>query len=464
MYALTPVLFNLTHCRRRDFGELSTSSSQAKLSPATELTPSWKQEVNQRLAAHKSRKSGSAAEPETATDARQRASKWAAQAAARVAARYAHAPSYSEMLAEEARSAVRAAEAASRAALEAQAAAESILAGLEAGLEAEQSWQPEAFEGGAEERVPEHASTTPEEAIGAAESYSNRAADRQRFGIRWDADLPARPAEPVAARALRGPETFALPLEGWWEPEARTAGSEVVDPVEPARPMHANLIEFPREIVATRKVRPRLAEGRFAAAGEAQLSIFEVDAGSISTEPEAADTATEAAASSWQRPVWSGIELDAQPREEMAQEVAKAATGAALNPAPFGWRSMAAVVDFALILGVFVMVALGVATQVKTLPSMRVMELLSMVALLVLGALYQVIFFVMGQATPGMRYAHLSLCTFEDRRPTPEQLRSRLWALLLSVLPLGLGVAWAIFDEDHLSWHDRLSGTYQRLE
>jgi hypothetical protein len=23
-------------------------------------------------------------------------------------------------------------------------------------------------------------------------------------------------------------------------------------------------------------------------------------------------------------------------------------------------------------------------------------------------------------------------------------------------------VAWAIFDEEHLSWHDRLSGTYLR--
>jgi uncharacterized RDD family membrane protein YckC len=35
-------------------------------------------------------------------------------------------------------------------------------------------------------------------------------------------------------------------------------------------------------------------------------------------------------------------------------------------------------------------------------------------------------------------------------------------ALILSLLPVGLGVAWAIFDEDHLTWHDRLSGTYLR--
>jgi uncharacterized RDD family membrane protein YckC len=40
----------------------------------------------------------------------------------------------------------------------------------------------------------------------------------------------------------------------------------------------------------------------------------------------------------------------------------------------------------------------------------------------------------------------------------------RLWALGLSLLPVGLGAAWAIFDEEHLTWHDRLSGTYARKE
>jgi hypothetical protein len=46
--------------------------------------------------------------------------------------------------------------------------------------------------------------------------------------------------------------------------------------------------------------------------------------------------------------------------------------------------------------------------------------------------------------------------------PTREQRCARLVAMVLSVLPVGLGVAWAIFDEEHLSWHDRLSQTYLR--
>jgi hypothetical protein len=61
-----------------------------------------------------------------------------------------------------------------------------------------------------------------------------------------------------------------------------------------------------------------------------------------------------------------------------------------------------------------------------------------------------------------MKYARISLCTFDDQGPTKAHLRRRLAAMLLSVLPLGLGMAWAIFDDSHLSWHDRLSRTYLR--
>jgi hypothetical protein len=27
---------------------------------------------------------------------------------------------------------------------------------------------------------------------------------------------------------------------------------------------------------------------------------------------------------------------------------------------------------------------------------------------------------------------------------------------------VGLGLVWSVFDEDHLSWHDRISQTYLR--
>jgi hypothetical protein len=46
--------------------------------------------------------------------------------------------------------------------------------------------------------------------------------------------------------------------------------------------------------------------------------------------------------------------------------------------------------------------------------------------------------------------------------PTHQELRERLGAMAVSLLPVGLGLVWSVFDEDHLSWHDRISRTYLR--
>ncbi len=473
---------------RRETGALSASASQV------DLTPTWKQEVNQRLAAHMSRRGGATAELDAPGVVKRGASSLAAEAAARVAARYAKAPSYSEMLAGEARAAVRAAEAASRAALEAQAAAEFVLAGLEAGSVTEQPWEPGAFHGGGSERALEQvweASVEPAKVAGllpgvasgqasgrASDRASSEAMERQSYGIRWEADLPVRDAAPEALRATHGAHrtsVFETSVEDWWESSAMARdahrsleGDEGIEVVEPAQPLHANLIEFPRELVATRKVRPRLAEGPYAAAGDAvgQLSIFEVDPGSISTEPAAAEIVTVPAAAwaspGWSSPDWLSIKLDEPYVEAIELEDDPAPAAVALQPASMGLRLMATVVDCSLMTGAFLAAALVVMDKAKDLPAIKEIELGSVVALLAIGVVYQVFFFTLGAATPGMKWAHISLCTLGNRKPTRGQRCGRLGAFLLSLLPVGLGVAWAIFDEEHLSWHDRLSGTYLR--
>lgn len=59
-----------------------------------------------------------------------------------------------------------------------------------------------------------------------------------------------------------------------------------------------------------------------------------------------------------------------------------------------------------------------------------------------------------------MKYAQIGLVTFEGLIPDRAQRCTRLAALLVSALPMGFGLAWSLFDDDHLSWHDRLSRTY----
>ncbi|MGC1462754.1 MAG: RDD family protein [Terracidiphilus sp.] len=440
------------------------------------IASTWKQEVNQRIAAHKDRKPSFSSEPEAISAAHHNADGRAAAAAARVAARFAKAPSYSEILAGEARAAVRAAEAASKAALEAQAAAESVLAGLEAASFTEPEWELRSPE--VEVRPSDRkAHTANAKAFPGKQTVERQDSESELFEIRWEPDMPVRQTEPAEVRATHGDEIPDLALESWmdqaWLKQPRP-DSGVIETVEPGLPIHANLIEFPREIVATRRVRPRLAEGQYATT-ESQLSIFEVDPISISMEPMAASVVDVEPESSWKGPEWSGIELDEQPSREFLEPARSESPGEpelqmgedlaqerGLQIAPTSLRIMAAIVNGALITGAFLVAIVVAASSVKDLPPLRGIGAGLAVAFALIAALYYGLFYACAMSTPGMRYAGVSLSTFDGGTPTRTQRFGRLMAMMLSVAPMGLGVMWAIFDEDHLSWHDRLSQTYLR--
>lgn len=421
---------------RREFGALSTLAS----SPTPQ--PSWKQEVNRRLAAHKSRKGLSVVEPNATALQTSAADNTAARLAARVAARYAKAPSYSEMQAAEARAALHVAETATRAALEAQAVAREALENLETAVceTAGESAEPSEFT--AQEMQRPEAKT----------SHVN-AADG-RVEIRWEPDMPALPA----AAAGREAETRA------WENERRNppAVSQAIEPVEAAQPIPANVVEFPRELVATRRMRPRLTTQDSAGSEMyAQLSIFEVDPSTISIDPSPVVASSAASAESVSMPEWSAIELDELPLED-PEPLSATGSASALHHAPLGLRLMAIVVDAALVTGTVIGLAALLGSKLQHLPALKTSEICALAALAMLGALYQFLFLSYGKATPGMRWAQISLCTFDDEIPSSLQVRARLVAMLLSLAPVGLGVLWALFDDDHLSWHDRLSQTYLR--
>jgi hypothetical protein len=444
----------------------------------------WKQEVERRVAEHKERKTGSTNESHAGAEIQPAAGSRAAAAVARVAARYAKAPSYGEMLAEEARAAVRAAEAASRAALDAQAAAEQVLAGLEAASSATRSWDPEFFAPPAPELVVEPArkpaaapapAVAPPVAAAPVVQSLRGPASRASYDIRWDEDMPIRESEPAAGRTTHSREPIQAAPGSTWQPSQDARGplhTEGFEIVEAAQPIHANLIEFPRELVATRKVRPRRAEGGYAAAIEeqGQLSIFEVDPGSVSTEPGAAAMRAEESAAAWEGPKWSGITLDEEPRPELDREhrtewvdrQEAAQPVGELELAPLNLRLMGALVDLSLVAGGFLAVAATEVLRAKVLPPMRSIELDSAMGLALIGIVYLAGFLVLGKATPGMKYARLELRTFTGEPPTMAQRARRMGALTMSLLPVGLGAGLALFDEQRLCWHDRLSGTYTR--
>lgn len=406
--------------------------------------PSWKEEVNRRLEAHKSRRGISVVDQPAQDESHGSVSDRAAQAAARVAARYAKAPSFSEMQAAEARAALRTAEVATRKALEAQAAAQVALANLTAEEEPPAELD-EALMVASE--APAYAPLLPAEETISVGPATVRAS--------WEPEMPLHASmqpEPADFRA----EFEAMPAE---EEDALP-----VELIEAAQPIPGNLIQFPRELVATRRMRPRLSETVQNATGDlfGQLSIFEVDPGMISTEPAPVNEHEAAPAPSWSDTEWTSLELDSSPLEESAPVEEEAQRSHELELAPIGSRLLGTTVDLAVITGLAATGSLFALRHSQSLPAVRTAETLGVSLLLLVGLVYHAVSLLTLRATPGMLYAGIGICTFDDEEPTHAQLRDRLVATLVSLLPMGLGLAWSAFDENHLSWHDRLSRTYLR--
>jgi uncharacterized RDD family membrane protein YckC len=73
---------------------------------------------------------------------------------------------------------------------------------------------------------------------------------------------------------------------------------------------------------------------------------------------------------------------------------------------------------------------------------------------------YFALFTVFGGTTPGMMFRGLQVTSFTGDPPTPRQMLLRSLGYVLSAGTLFLGFFWAWWDEDALTWHDRLSHTY----
>ncbi len=130
-------------------------------------------------------------------------------------------------------------------------------------------------------------------------------------------------------------------------------------------------------------------------------------------------------------------------------------------------RVMAAAVDLSLIaiaLGIFLAIlqlALGYFHLLNG-PVVLNKSTVTMFVLIavVFGLLYKVLWCLADGDSPGMRAAHLRLVNFDGRRPDREQRLYRIAFGCLSFVAAGLGVMWAMVDEEKLTWHDHISKTF----
>jgi uncharacterized RDD family membrane protein YckC len=114
----------------------------------------------------------------------------------------------------------------------------------------------------------------------------------------------------------------------------------------------------------------------------------------------------------------------------------------------------------------FVLIGLGIFTVllIFMLGGNLVMNRQTAPFLIAVGAVialfYRSLWYFGNGDTPGMRFAGLRLVDFDGRPPDREQRGMRQMAGLLSLLAAGLGLVWALVDEEKLTWHDHISKTF----
>ena len=74
--------------------------------------------------------------------------------------------------------------------------------------------------------------------------------------------------------------------------------------------------------------------------------------------------------------------------------------------------------------------------------------------------LYNGIFWLADGDTPGTAWCRLRLLDFDGQRPTRTQRMQRFAGTLLSLATAGLGLFWALGDQEKLAWNDYISRTF----
>jgi len=90
----------------------------------------------------------------------------------------------------------------------------------------------------------------------------------------------------------------------------------------------------------------------------------------------------------------------------------------------------------------------------------RVDIAITLATLALFYAQYFALFSVFGGSTPGMMVFGIRVVSFDGAIPDSRQMFWRSFGYLMSAGTFFLGFFWALWDEDHLCWQDRISQTY----
>ena len=132
--------------------------------------------------------------------------------------------------------------------------------------------------------------------------------------------------------------------------------------------------------------------------------------------------------------------------------------------APIRYRFIAGLLDLgvaAVALGVFLVVMHLTNPAVLAGPNRMAIVGGSFVTLLVI---YWIVYLRLMGSTAGMRWTGLRVMNLDAEPPDAQQRWMRALGTVLSGAALGMGFLWSLFDEQHFTWHDRVSKTFVGMD
>ena len=131
--------------------------------------------------------------------------------------------------------------------------------------------------------------------------------------------------------------------------------------------------------------------------------------------------------------------------------------------APNSLRIQASIIDvlimlagMALILGGFVFMGGAGMLDKRTLPFL-------IAALITVPVFYKGMWAYANRDSYGTTAAGLRIVDFDGNPPSHARRYQRLLGSFVSVLAAGMGLIWALVDEDALTWHDHISSTFPTI-
>jgi uncharacterized RDD family membrane protein YckC len=76
---------------------------------------------------------------------------------------------------------------------------------------------------------------------------------------------------------------------------------------------------------------------------------------------------------------------------------------------------------------------------------------------------YRLLWAFAGRDSIGMQKLGLKLVDFDGNPPSRNRRYLRLAGSIISLLAAGMGLIWIFVDQDALTWHDHISGTFPAI-